>query len=109
MSNDAEPIRPQLTADCGYYVVQCQASTGIVIREDGTYGRVAEDLTRYDCGGLKEALDYAAYWTHRYPDRYCVILDRHHRFVQRVWRPDPPAAKETKRPWWRRMWEWSSS
>lgn len=54
-------IRPRLGADCAYYVVQCQCATGIVIREDGASASVEDPLTRYECGGLKEALDYAAY------------------------------------------------
>jgi hypothetical protein len=106
MSSDAETIHPQLAADCVYYVIQCQASTWRVLREDGDYASVKDGLPRYECGGVKEALDYAAYWTERYPDRECCIFDRSHQIVQRVYRPDLPATNEPKRPWWRRLWEW---
>jgi hypothetical protein len=108
MSNSSEPGRIRLGPECDYYVIQCLAWSGAVIRDDGTYCRGGDGLPNYECGGQKEALDYANYWVEKYPDRDCVILDRQHQFVQRVARPDLLALDQGERSWWSWLWNWCS-
>jgi hypothetical protein len=104
MSNSSEPGCIRLGAECDYYVIQCLAWCGVVIREDGTYSRGGDGLPNYECGGKKEALDYANYWVEKCPDRECWVHDRAGRFIQRVNRPDLLAAAEKKRSWWSWLW-----